>query len=148
MSEPSYPGNGDLVRKAASFREGTKRIYESQGASADMWFFELFHFLGDVQQALDAAPLASAPAQGVWQPIETAPKDGQFLALMHDGREPPNPFPEIIQWNSYGGDKGAWMDGDGGEFHEDAEAKGYCRPLFWMPLPHLALPSTDRGGVA
>lgn len=44
--------SGELARKAALFREGTRRIYEGQGDRADMWFFELWHFLGDVHAAL------------------------------------------------------------------------------------------------
>jgi hypothetical protein len=52
MNRDNQPMNAELARKAALFREGTKRIYEGQGDRADMWFFELFHFLGDVQEAL------------------------------------------------------------------------------------------------
>jgi hypothetical protein len=52
----------DLARKAALFREGTKRIYEGQGDRADMWFFELWHFLGDVEEAL-AHPQPAAGAE-------------------------------------------------------------------------------------
>lgn len=43
----------ELARKAALFREGTRRLYEGHGPnSGDMWFFELWHFLGDVETAL------------------------------------------------------------------------------------------------
>lgn len=89
---------------------------------------------------------AAAQSSGVreWQPIETAPREGQFLALMHDGREPPNPFHEIIEWNDHGFGKGTWMNDGGSEYDEDAEAKGYARPLLWMPLP--ASPDTPREG--
>jgi PAS domain-containing protein len=73
-----------------------------------------------------------------WLPIAEAPKDGlDFLALMHDGREPPNPFCAIVRWNSHGRGLGRWMERDGSEYHEDAEVKGYARPLGWMPLPAL-----------
>jgi hypothetical protein len=51
----SYPETAELARKAALFREGAKRIYEGQGAKADMWYFELFHFLDDVEKALSDA---------------------------------------------------------------------------------------------
>lgn len=74
------------------------------------------------------------------RPIETAPKDGrEFLALMHDGREPPNPFWQIISWNDHGRGEGAWMERDGMEYFEQAmaEAKGYARPLSWLPLPPI-----------
>lgn len=95
---------------------------------------------------VDVTPAADRDAvvEG-WQPIETAPKDRKFLALMHDGREPPNHYHEIIRWNGYGGDKGNWMNNDGSEYHEDAEAKGYCRPLLWSPLlPITPLPPPER----
>lgn len=44
-----------LADKAGNFREGAKRLYESKGHhGGDMWFFELWHFLGDVQGALNS----------------------------------------------------------------------------------------------
>jgi len=42
----------ELAHKAFLFREGAKRIYDNQGGEADMWFFELYHFLGDVCEEL------------------------------------------------------------------------------------------------
>ena len=39
-----------LHRKALLFKEGAKRQYDGTG---DMWFFELWHFLGDVEEQLE-----------------------------------------------------------------------------------------------
>lgn len=55
-SQAGNAGNSELARKARLFREGTKRLYESQGDRADMWLFELWHFLGDVEAALQSPP--------------------------------------------------------------------------------------------
>lgn len=75
---PSSPNTADEVaRKAALFREGAKRIYDGQGDRADMWFFELWHFLGDVEKALSA----SSAVTNTWLPIETAPKDRKIDLL-------------------------------------------------------------------
>ena len=38
-----------LLHKLALFREGTRRQYET---TTDMWFFELWHFLNDVETEL------------------------------------------------------------------------------------------------
>jgi hypothetical protein len=46
----------ELARKAALFREGTRRLFEAGANEGDMWFFELWHFLGDVQEALGPRP--------------------------------------------------------------------------------------------
>ncbi len=43
----------DLARQAVLFQQGAKRIYELQGKRADMWYFELWHFLGDVAKQLE-----------------------------------------------------------------------------------------------
>jgi hypothetical protein len=41
-----------LSERAGRFQQGAKRIYDSKSDhGGDMWFFELFHFLGDVQSA-------------------------------------------------------------------------------------------------
>jgi hypothetical protein len=112
-------------------------------------------FLMPEEQALVIAALRSLPDARealkpvAWQAMETAPKEGKFLALMHDGRKPPNPYHEIIGWNSHGRDKGAWMNGNGSEYAHDAETKGWARPLGWMPLPALASaapPPSPRAG--
>jgi hypothetical protein len=89
------------------------------------------------QASSEALHSANAARRDTWQPIGTAPKEGRFLALMHDGREPPNLYHEIIGWNDHGRGAGTWMNRNGSEYHEDAEAKGYCRPLFWQPLPPI-----------
>jgi len=44
----------ELIRQAFLFREGAKRLFEdkSKSTNGDMWFFELYHFLHDVQDTL------------------------------------------------------------------------------------------------
>jgi hypothetical protein len=77
-----------LARKAALFRVGTKRIYEGQGDRADMWFFELFHFLGDVESAL---ALPSCPIEGRREEIARVLLDrrgfGFYLDPMEGGQD-------------------------------------------------------------
>lgn len=51
-----------LAEKAGFFHAGTKRKYEAEGDRADMWLFELWHFLGDVIAALKAPRVSSAPS--------------------------------------------------------------------------------------
>ena len=94
----------------------------------------------------DAPPSAAKTDRDGWMPIESAPKDGKFLALMHDGREPPNLFCEIIEWNSHGRGNGRWMNTIGSEYAEDAEAKGWSRPLLWHPLPSAPVKQEGKMG--
>jgi len=66
-----------------------------------------------------------------WQPIETAPKDGEVILLVEDGDVTAG------MWCVYGCD-GLWMDtrGIGHEF--DVWGKGEIRnPTHWMPLPKV-----------
>ncbi len=44
----------ELAKQAFLFREGAKRLFEdeSKSTNGDMWFFELYHFLHDVQDKL------------------------------------------------------------------------------------------------
>ena len=51
---PEFTGAHDLAYRANAFREGCKRKYEA--GPGDMWLFELYHFLGDVEEVLKAAP--------------------------------------------------------------------------------------------
>jgi hypothetical protein len=55
----------ELAHRALLFREGSRRFYDdkSRATHGDMWFFELFHFLADVNKALAASP---APVAGDW----------------------------------------------------------------------------------
>jgi hypothetical protein len=57
------PDTETLNQRALQFRLGVRRLFEEDGPNkGDMWFFELWHFLGDVQDALG---LAQRPAGGV-----------------------------------------------------------------------------------
>lgn len=50
-----WTGAHDLAYRANSFREGTKRLFYGEtppAGNGDMWLFELWHFLGDVEEVL------------------------------------------------------------------------------------------------
>ena len=126
---PEPTEQAELARKCALFAAGTKRIYDDQGARADMWYFELWHHLNACSDALRNAD-SRLQAQA-WQPIETAPKTGiPFLAVV------PSSYSEarqvrIVQWGKtshiplYGfclADQGV----------EDFDI---CEPTHWMYLP-------------
>lgn len=67
----------------------------------------------------------------VWQPIETAPKDGtQFLAWVGEGWNGRMPF-VITSWRGY------WVN----EFGNGCAVENFA-PTHWMPLPPP--PSTDN----
>jgi hypothetical protein len=75
-----------------------------------------------------------------WQPIETAPKDGQYII----GIASPCTVPVIVTW------QGKWIDKDPDDFdgHDEPDEawKNYwdCydyKPTHWMPLPE---PPTHR----
>ena len=76
---------------------------------------------------LYAAPVPAEPAL-TWQPIETAPKDGQFLVYMPtDDRQPM----QVAKWHPN-------VKVIGGVFAFDAEP-----PTHWMPLP--SAPAAPQG---
>ena len=41
-----------LIRYSQNFQNGTKKIYEDPKTNGDMWYFELWRFLGDVESTL------------------------------------------------------------------------------------------------
>lgn len=59
-----------LVKRASNFQEGARRIYDSQGDRADMWFLALYHFLTDVQSHLNGP--AREPIAWRWRHINAA----------------------------------------------------------------------------
>lgn len=69
----------------------------------------------------DARHSAHHPDSGEWQPIETAPKDGEwFLAVSKWGRI------RMVRWADYGGDKYPI---------NDEEKMWDTQPTHWMSLP-------------
>ena len=69
-----------------------------------------------------------------WQPIETAPKDGQYVLVF----DPESRRSRVCQWDrefEYGrsGYIGAWTDRPVLSFGCE-ECKSY-QPTHWMPLP-------------
>jgi hypothetical protein len=76
-----------------------------------MWFFELFHFLDDVEKALSVA-------QGSWMPIETAPKSGHEVLVVTQG---------LVR-------VGFWDDARGGRWSK-WPGREAISPTHWMPLP-------------
>lgn len=43
----------DLAARARNFQAGTKKLFDAGPVAGDMWFFELYHFLGDVAVELE-----------------------------------------------------------------------------------------------
>ena len=76
-----------------------------------------------IESAIREAIAAPGVAQG-WEPIESAPKDGEFLVYMPDERTKI----QAARWHPN-------VKTIGGNFHFDLTA-----PTHWMPLP--AAPST------
>jgi hypothetical protein len=56
----------ELAGRAELFREGARRAYEGDRplVKNDMWLFELFHFLGDVQEKLGEYPRSEIEPTG------------------------------------------------------------------------------------
>lgn len=64
----------------------------------------------------------------IWQPIDTAPKDGTEILVPYpiwdngNNSETPSEYHVIIvKWNGVGWDKGYWM------LHQT--------PMYWQPVP-------------
>ena len=66
------------------------------------------------QEKKAAAP--TTPSFGVWQPIETAPKDGSKV---------------LIGWSCNGSRRLAWCISEKWQ----NEYRAYSQPTHWMPLP-------------
>ncbi len=82
----------------------------------------LEHFIKqekDTEQPVENAP--STPSFGVWQPIETAPRDESVLVFCDDGEG-------YIQYSFYSEDLGLWI-------HMNSGDPLYDLPTHWMPLP-------------
>jgi hypothetical protein len=81
--EPARPAVSgeweELAHKAAMFAEGTRCQYERGNTKGDMWFFELWHFLGDVEAALRAQP--ASPLRGIPTPEQIEPILDDFLGV-------------------------------------------------------------------
>lgn len=83
-----------------------------------------------------------------WQPIATAPKDGQdilctWVHRLPDGRVVWSRVMHVLAWwpHWHGPDQGAWvLDGDFAvhftpDGYHDTPPKAYGDPTHWMPLP-------------
>lgn len=71
-------GMAKLADRAADFRLGTRKYYEDRGPNnGDMWFFELWHFLGDAEVALrgEAAPADANSQKNSRTDINAGDKD-------------------------------------------------------------------------
>ena len=64
-----------------------------------------------------------------WQPIETAPRDGQSILATGGGLD------DSVQIVSYSEHVGAWETPEATLDDRDDEPDGYSRPTHWMPLP-------------
>lgn len=84
------------------------------------------------------APNQSQPGtQSLWQPIETAPKDGTAILATGGGLD------DSVQIISYLEHVGAWETSEVTLDDRDDEADGYSRPTHWQPLPTPPRSSTD-----
>lgn len=81
-----------------------------------------FGFNPDLLQGAIASALHSE-RQGLWRPIETAPKDGTRILVFADGH------PETMRYRADRSEAFPWMD-DGGHSSWRADI-----PTHWMPLP-------------
>ena len=101
------------------------------------------------EQMFDAAidehipALVRSLAPSAWQPIETAPRDGEWIMLgggkIVYGWYAEQPPLVVGQWTDEagGGDEGRWQFAwyDGGYYGE------YEAPTHWMPAPPCAAPA-------
>jgi hypothetical protein len=76
----------------------------------------------------------------VWQPIETAPRDG--ARILGTGGGLGRSVVEIVSYNER---VGAWDAPNDTLDDRDDEPDGYNRPSHWMPLP--AAPTSDEAAV-
>lgn len=74
------------------------------------------------------------PAQGAWQPIETAPKDGTDVLLWEDGEMFVSHWGAVLD---HGGRYNAWLEPNPRELEPNP-----CAPTHWMPL--LAPPAMAK----
>ena len=79
-----------------------------------------------------------------WQPIETAPKDGQVILVVSNFGGNFHPYVGIAHWEGDCKDNDLWRAGMPDEWR-DAEGRGdeilgFHKPTHWMPLPK---PPTD-----
>ena len=86
VARECQPDTAHLARRAAMFREGTRRLFEDEGAAkGDLWFFELWYFLGDVESALSLEGAKSyvdlAIASYVGDPPDNEFQKGYLAAL-------------------------------------------------------------------
>lgn len=81
-----------------------------------------------------------------WQPIETAPKDGEPVLLYKPNERMVGSYVTVGWWSPDDGEGGGvWHDKTGclGYFSRIAEAKqGY--PTHWMPLPQPPVNHDNR----
>lgn len=51
-----------LADTCAQFKRGVEKYYDSEPNKGDMWFFELYHHLGDCEVALRKLAALKVPA--------------------------------------------------------------------------------------
>lgn len=77
---------------------------------------------------------------GMWQPIETAPKDGSRFLATGGGLD------DTIEVASYNERVGAWNTENYTLDDRDDDAEGYNRPSHWQPMPSTMTRPLSRGG--
>jgi hypothetical protein len=82
----------------------------------------------DNVETLDACLILLRQEQG-WQPIESAPKDGQQVWLWWDGKRRLAHWHEAVNPPSIGGKFANWLTDDKGS------VSAVTKPTLWAPLP-------------
>lgn len=117
MSDIQLP---ELVRTLAALEPHVQEAVKAYGAAC-------------VRVAIRAAWRAAQPAPGVWQPIETAPKDGTTVVVYFKGLGP-----MTVAWEDPWGDgpeAATWCVTD--HKHGPYPVRGYRTgdDTHWRPLP-------------
>ena len=77
-------------------------------------------------------PASDVAQCALWQPIETAPRDGSRILAMGGG------LGDVVEIVSYNETIGAWATPYFTLDDRDDEAEGYNRPTKWQYLPNVS----------
>jgi hypothetical protein len=85
-----------------------------------------------------AAGRAEASKDAGWLPIESAPKEGLFLAYRPLAQETNDPEIRVVEGRQ--SDRGCWEATVPDGYDATNFTDGYCKATHWMPLPALPIP--------
>lgn len=109
----------------ATLREAY-RVLDQIPASA--FSYPLWEQKITIMKRTDELLTSAEQGNGGWQPIETAPRDGEDILALHHNRS----VQLVVAWDS---DEQRWGTLDGPSYHADAFTD-------WMPLPQ---PPQEKG---